>query len=290
MEKVLQLHEFTTFRIGGAPRLYFHPASESGLRDALAICREQGVPWRILGGGSNLLVEDGPLPFAVIRICSPGLDGIRRTGSANLRVGAGLHTARLLSYCRDRGLGGLEFLAALPGTVGGAVAGNAGAWGQCISERLESIATVVPDGGIRVLPRESLPFSYRFCPLKGRVITEVEFRLEPRDPDLIALQIRNYAAQRAERHPLGQPSAGCIFKNPAEGSAGRMLDSCGFRGLSRGGAQVSPVHANFIVNVGNATAANVLGLIEEMKGEVRRRFGVDLELEVRHWHSGPQVA
>ncbi len=289
MDTAIQLRQLTSLRVGGTPLCYFHPASKTELREALAECRRQELPWRVLGGGTNLLVDEGVLPYAVIHIAAPGFSSIERT-EAGLLVGAGTPTAELLGYCRSEGLGGLEFLAALPGTVGGAVAGNAGAWGQEICSKLLQAWTVDPDGGERLMHRSSLSFSYRCSNLQGGVVTAVELELEPRDPALVALQMAEYARRRVGRHPMAVPSAGCVFKNPPGASAGKLLDMCGMKGVCVGGAQVSTSHANFIVNIGGATAHDIIGLIRMMRERVRRRFGIELELEVRHWSAHSRVA
>jgi len=263
---------------------------EQELREALQTCRREGLPWQVLGGGSNLLVEDGPLPFAVIHVCAPGLSVIQQSAPHRVRVGAGTTTARLLGYCKEHGLGGLEFLAGIPGTVGGAVAGNAGAWQSQVSDHLATVCVIGPEAGTRVLSRSQLDFGYRRSPLAGHIIVEAEFLLEPRSPALIGRQMARYARARAERHPLGVPSAGCIFKNPPTASAGKLLDMCGLKGRQVGSAQVSVRHANFIVNRGDATAQHVLNLIETMKHAVMQQFGIKLELEVRHWRAQSRVA
>jgi UDP-N-acetylmuramate dehydrogenase len=290
IERKLQLNGLTTLQTGGTPLRYYHPQNEAELRDILAECRRRGVAWRILGGGSNLLVEDGALPFAVIHLHAPGFDRIERRGSCGVQVGAGLPTARLLSWCRRQGLGGIEFLAGLPGTIGGAAAGNAGAWGQTVSDALRRVRLVREDGSAVTVPAADLRCSYRHSAVGDAVITELEFELEPREPELVRATMRRYVRRRAARHPVGERSAGCVFRNPDGTSAGRLLDLCGLKGVRVGRAEVSAVHANFIVNRGGAAAADVLELIRVMKERVRGRFGVDLELEVRHWPGGARVA
>jgi UDP-N-acetylmuramate dehydrogenase len=240
------------------------------------------MPWRVLGGGSNLLVEDGTLPGALIHIHSPGFAHVESTDSG-LSVGAGAPVARMLACCRAEGLGGLEFLAGLPGTVGGAVAGNAGAWGCTVGERLQKIHVMTPEGRQRSIPAAELEMGYRQSGLDGLVITGAEFCVTPRDPELVAAQMKDYVQQRLCRHPLGKASAGCIFKNPPGSSAGKLLDRAGMKGARVGDAAVSTTHANFIVNLGGATARDVLTLVQRMRKAVRDRFGIELELEVRHW-------
>ncbi|KPK65140.1 MAG: hypothetical protein AMK73_03790 [Planctomycetes bacterium SM23_32] len=286
----MQLGELTTLRIGGTPVRYLHPRSVAELRSALAECRRDRLAWRVLGGGSNLLVEEGLLPYAVIHVCAPGFDRIRRPAHAVIGAGAGVPTARLLHYCRDRGLGGLEFLAGIPGTVGGAVAGNAGAWERHVCNAVRRLRVLRPDGRLKTVRRAALRCSYRHLELDGSVVVEAEFQLEPRSTELIGAQMNRYARQRDERHPLGVRSAGCVFKNPPGSSAGRLLDLCGLKGTRVGNAEVSRLHANFIINRGGAAAEDVLRLIELMRRAVRRRFGIELELEVRHWPGRSKAA
>jgi len=289
VEATIEMRQLTSLRVGGTPLRYYHPQDKAQLRQALAECRRQGLSWRVLGGGTNLLVEEGVLPYAVIHIGPPAFSSIERAGSC-LRVGAGTPTSELLGYCRREGLGGLEFLAALPGTVGGAVAGNAGAWGREICQFLRRARTITPTGKEAVMHGCDLSFAYRCTRLKGAVITEVELELEPREPELVALQMAEYARRRLGRHPMAEPSAGCVFKNPPGASAGKLLDLCGLKGARVGGAQVSDCHANFVLNTGNATADDIMALIRRMRQEVRLRFGIELELEVRHWPSRSKVA
>ena len=286
----MQLRQFTTLRVGGTPLRHFHPGDADGLRQSLRECRRGGLAWRVLGGGSNLLVDEGSLPFAVIHVHSPGFDGVERTRPTAVRAGAGLPTSRLLASCREAGLGGLEFLAGLPGTVGGAVAGNAGAWGQQTCGPMSRLWLMDADGELQQHDRSRIRASYRSTDLGGAVVVAAEFELVPRSPELVALQMAEHARARAARHPMGQASAGCVFKNPAGQSAGRLLDLCGLKGLRVGGAEVSSVHANFVLNRGDATASDVLRLLALMKSAVRRRFGVELELEVRHWSARSKVA
>lgn len=286
----VQMRELTTLGVGGAPARYFHPRAEAELARALARCVRRGLPWRVLGGGSNLLVDDGPLPFAVIHVHAPGFDWIDQGDGGIVRAGAGTPTGRLLAHCRRRGLGGLEFLAGLPGTLGGAVAGNAGAWGREIADVLSALTLMRPDGTSRRVPRAELDCSYRGIELDGGVVTAVELALEPCSPELVAARTAGHARRRAMAHPLAERSAGCVFKNPPSQAAGRLLDLCGLKGRAAGRAQVSRRHANFIVNRGGAAAADVLRLIEQMKTAVRREFGIELELEVQHWAERPRAA
>ena len=286
----MELRRWTTLRTGGTPLRYFRPADADGLRRALAECRRDGVQWRVLGGGSNLLVEEGQLSFAVIHIHAPAFGGLARTTSHTMRAGAGVLTGRLLTRSRDERLGGLEFLAGLPGTVGGALAGNAGAWGSEILDRVEHLRVITSDGEDTKLTTDQIQAAYRRCELRGAVVTEAEFRLEPCLPELIARRMAEFALRRAARHPLGEPSAGCIFKNPVGQPAGKLLDLCQMKGQREGGVTVSRRHANFIVNTDHGTADDVLRLIDRMRAAVLGSFDVEMELEVQHWGTRPEAA
>jgi UDP-N-acetylmuramate dehydrogenase len=283
------ISNLTTLRTGGRPEAYFRPADTAELRRALRTCRRSGLPWRVLGGGSNLLVGDGVLPGALIHIHSPGFADMQRT-DAGLRVGAGAPVARMLARCRKEGLGGLEFLAGLPGTVGGAVAGNAGAWGASVCRRLRSVRVMDGHGAERVIPVDELDMGYRRSGLQNVIITGAEFAVQPRDSELVAAQMTENLQRRRARHPLGAASAGCIFKNPPGHSAGKLLDEAGMKGERVGDAAVSETHANFIVNEGCASERDVLALIDRMRRAVQENYGLELELEVRHWPTRSAVS
>ncbi len=284
------MRNLTTFRIGGRPLFYCRPCGYRELECARERCRRHGLPFRILGGGSNLLVDDGCLPFAVIHLCSPGFDWIERTGPTTLRAGGGVRLGELLGYCLGAGLGGLEFLAGIPGTLGGALAGNAGAWGSSIGERVLRTWSLGEANRVEEIPAERVAFAYRTSALGGRIVTEAELALEPRSPELIGGLMRRNLRQKAGRHPVGTPSAGCVFKNPPAAPAGKLLERCGMKGKRVGDAQVSRLHANFICNLAEARAQDVLLLMEMMREAVRGRFGIELEPELKHWESRRTVA
>jgi UDP-N-acetylmuramate dehydrogenase len=226
----------------------------------------------------------------VVHIAPPGFDGVERVGQTMVRAGAGVPVGRLLAYCREEGLGGLEFLAGLPGTLGGAIAGNAGAWGREVCEALSAVWIVSASGAETALSGRELSHSYRCAGLGGGIVTRAQLELKPRSPELIGRLTDERLGRRAQRHPLGAPSAGCVFKNPTGVSAGRLLDLCGLKGARVGGAEVSRVHANFILNRGGAVASDVLELVRMMRAAVARQFGIELELEVRHWAARSEAA
>jgi len=289
-EPAHRLDELTTFRLGGTPAHYLRPRGYGELAAALHQLRRDGTPWRVLGGGSNVLAEDGRLAFAVIHICSPRFRWMRWRDETTLQVGAGMRLPALLARCARRGAGGLEFLAGIPGTLGGAIAGNAGAWGHDMAEVVSSVSVAGPDGSFAVLDADELRWQYRGLELGRRVIVEATLELEKRSPSLVKERIRSLKKEKISRHPVTQNSAGCIFKNPPDASAGRLIDECGLKGQELGGARVSERHANFIVNTGDASPADVFALMDKVKHEVKRRFGVELETEVRRWHAAPRVA
>jgi len=289
-EDNIDLFPFTTFRIGGRPLRYVMPADYEELASALSLCRQQDLPWRVLGGGSNLLIEDGTLPFVVIHMCAPGFQWMRRVDEHSFRVGAGVRLGKLMSHAKRNGHGGLEFLAGIPGTVGGTLAGNAGAWGESVCDRVRRLWLADDKGKIAEVDARTLERSYRSLNVGRRIITEAEFELEPRAPELITEMTRELRRKKASRHPVRQKSAGCVFKNPPACSAGELIDRCGLKGTRYGGAEISELHANFIVNTGEAHASDVLALVEMIKKEVRKEFKVELELELRHWSAQKKAA
>jgi len=279
----MKFSELTTLRTGGRPARYYRPGGEAELRCALDECRRARMPWRVLGGGSNLLVGDAPLPCAAVHIHRSGFGEVTQTTPMRLSVGAGLTVAQLLTGCRDAELGGLEALAGLPGTVGGALRGNAGAQGVHLSDRLVRLWGFNADGRREEMPRCAITFSYRHSDLHDLIITGAEFELEPRPRTEISAAMRSVLARRNAAHPVGLSTAGCIFRNPPGHCAGRLLDECGLKGRRVGAAVVSTGHANFIVNEGGASGDDVIQLVRLMRDAVQQRFGIALELEVQCW-------
>jgi len=270
----------TTYRIGGPADLYVEPAGREDLRTVLRFLDEFQVSGFFLGGGSNLLVSDQGIRGVVIRLnrcCrESGRDGTR------LDVGAGNSLEAFLDRAEREGLGGAEFLADIPGTVGGALRMNAGAWGGEIGQRVEEIEVLDPGGGTRRLDRSQLSFHYRETRGLGRsVILGVRLALDRMEPGSIRQERSRLKALRRERLPLELPSCGSVFKR-TDGSAppGRLIEEAGCKGLRAGDAEVSRKHANFILNLGAATAQDVRSLILEVRRRVFNRCGIALALEV----------
>jgi UDP-N-acetylmuramate dehydrogenase len=276
------LLQHSQFGVGGPADWYWEPASPALVPDLLALCGELDWPCTVLGAGSNCLILDGGIPglvlkFPAIRAEHQG-DGLVRLQAGSMMPRAAFDTAYL-------GLSGLAFGVGIPGTAGAAVAGNAGAFGSEVGEILESAEVVLPSGEVMRFSAQDLRISYRHSalqdpPLKGAVVTEVWLRLSPGDKETARQEVRRVMSERKASQPTGVRSLGSTFKNPDGAHAGRLLDSCGLKGITVGGAQVSTEHANFICNLGGARAADVLALTDLMRQRVRKQFGVELELEI----------
>ena len=270
----------TTFRVGGPADVMFLPESEEQVVQALSLAREAQVPVIIIGNGSNLVVRDGGIRGLVIAL-GEGMAAIVRV-EHTVSALAGASLARVSAYAQASGLSGLEFASGIPGTLGGGCAMNAGAYGGQLSDVLID-ARVLLNGELRTLTAEAMQMGYRTSlPLReGGVVLSARFALTPDDPEAIAARMRDLNARRRDKQPLDRPSAGSTFKRPEGYFAGALIEQAGLKGRRVGGAQVSEKHAGFIVNAGDATAADILALIGVVQDEVEARFGVRLETEVR---------
>lgn len=281
------LARHTTLRIGGPADFFVEPETETGLRALLSLCREYGVDVHFLGQGSNVLVPDEGVRGVVLttrrlyRHCT--------FAGTEVTAGSGCALGRLVQLSLERGLGGLEPLAGIPGTVGGAVFMNAGTPSGSIADRLTWVRLIDLSGEESLLTPAEMGFAYRTSRLQrepGRLVAEVGLHLEPA-PQASTELLRAAAARRRKTQPLEYPNAGSIFRNPPGDYAGRLIEAVGAKGLSVGGAQISPLHANFIVNTGGATAADVLELMRIARGLVRQRFGLTLVPEIRLFGAPP---
>ena len=270
----------TTFRVGGPADVMFLPESEEQVVQALSLAREAKIPVIIIGNGSNLVVRDGGIRGLVIAL-GEGMAAIARV-EHTVSALAGASLARVSAYAQASGLSGLEFASGIPGTLGGGCAMNAGAYGGQLSDVLID-ARVLLNGELRTLTAEAMQMGYRTSlPLReGGVVLSARFALTPDDPEAIAARMRDLNARRRDKQPLDRPSAGSTFKRPEGYFAGALIEQAGLKGRRVGGAQVSEKHAGFIVNVGDATAGDILTLIGVVQDEVAARFGVRLETEVR---------
>ncbi|MGC5325615.1 UDP-N-acetylmuramate dehydrogenase [Brevibacillus sp. SYSU BS000544] len=274
------LANHTTWRIGGPCDLLIQPKDKESLILAVQTIHRSNIPWRVIGRGSNLLVRDGGIRGAVFKVAE-GLSHCEFRGE-EVRVGAGYSTIRLAVEAGKMGLTGLEFAGGIPGSIGGAVYMNAGAHGSDLSRILKEAEVLFEDGEVRVLTNEEMQFSYRTSLLQSRkgIVLEALLQLKTGDRKEIAAALAKFKDRRRQSQPLQQPCAGSVFRNPPGDHAGRLIEASGLKGFSIGGAQVSEIHANFIVNRGGATAADVLTLMEHIQSTVKEKFGVEMHPEV----------
>jgi UDP-N-acetylenolpyruvoylglucosamine reductase len=279
IEHGASLARMTTIGVGGPARAFARPRSVDELIDALRYARAEGLEVLPVGLGSNLLVSDDGLDALVLRL-DGNLAGVEVDGAV-LRAGGGAANAVCLHSARDAGLGGLEFACAIPGTAGGGVRMNAGAYGRDWSDILLRALVVTADGEKWMAPSD-LGLAYRHSALReGAVVARVEYRLEPRSPDDIRATVRELVAQRKATQPTNKRTFGSVFKNPpGELGAGRMLELCGLKGRRIGGAVISPRHANFIENAATATSADCVALMVEARRRASEHYGVTLDREV----------
>jgi UDP-N-acetylmuramate dehydrogenase len=276
--------EFTTLKVGGPAQALVVPFAAGEVVLLINGCRRENIPWCVVGGGSNLLVADEGFSGVVI-LLGRDFGGIRMTGKDNhgrtlVEVEAGCRLARLLGWCQDKGLAGLEFTVGIPGTVGGAVVMNAGAWGREVKDVLSSL-TWLAAGAITSRDRAELDFVYRcWHRPDDAVVLAATFALTPEDDAKIRATCREYVAARRMKQPLAYGVAGSFFKNPAKVAAGKLIEDIGLKGFAVGGARVSEVHANFIVNTGGATADDIINLMKLVRDRVWAVHGVWLEPEV----------
>ena len=270
----------TSFRTGGPADWFVIPDTPEELAAALAVCKKTDTPWYILGNGTNLLVGDKGIRGAVFSM--ERFDRMEVSGT-RIRAGAGLLLSRLANGAFKEGLSGLEFVAGIPGSVGGAAVMNAGAYGSEIKNCLVSAAALDPEGRVRTYKAEELSLGYRTSRFltSGEIVLEAEFSPERGKKEEIQARMEELSRKRREKQPLEYPSAGSTFKRPEGYFAGQLIEEAGLKGLSVGGASVSEKHAGFVINRERATSADILSLCREVQARVDGRFGVKLELEVR---------
>lgn len=273
----------TTFEIGGPARYYARPASVTAVAGVVRACKAAGVPLRVVGCGSDLLVSDAGVPGVVMEI-RDNLSSVRVEGT-RVFAEAGATNAAVAEAACAAGLSGYEFASGIPGTVGGAAIMNAGAYDGEFSQVCTEVACVTPEGEQVTVPAEEADWSYRHSVFgeRGLVVVGAVLSLRASDSAAIRARMDELAARRAEKQPLDMPSAGSTFKRPPGHFAAALIDQAGLRGFSVGGAQVSTKHTGFVVNAGGATARDVRALIEEVQRRVKADSGVALEPEVRMW-------
>lgn len=289
------LASWTTYRIGGPADALVTLHDGAEVRQLLALCRREGIRWKVLGRGSNILASDDGFRGLIIVLEGKFKYIVRQQEAVENRpvvqVGAAVSLPRLADWCCTEGCGGLEFTAGIPGTVAGAVIMNAGAWGAEMSRIVGEVELLGPDGSV-ALKAAQLRFGYRCClslreEFGDLVIGKVQIILEKDQPEGIRKRMRELQQKRRISQPVGLASGGCVFKNPAGVSAGRLIDEAGLKGMRIGDAQISETHANFFVNRGRASAADMLALIRLVRDRVQETSGNILEMEIEFLPAEP---
>ena len=279
------LKNHTSFRIGGNAELMLLPKTVEELSATLAALREMEIPFRILGGGTNVLAPDEGVRGAVVCL-KDCLCGIRLLDETHIEAYAGETMARLAVFARDHGLTGLEFAHGIPGTVGGGVFMNAGAYGGELCQVAETVTVMAEDGAVRDVSCDGATFGYRISVFQnGEIIVRAVFQLQKGDSAAIRAKMDELMQRRKASQPLELPSAGSAFKRPANGYAAAMIDEAGLKGFTVGCAAVSEKHAGFIVNLGDATAKDVREVLSHVSDVVYARTGTRLEPEIRIWEA-----
>ena len=276
-----RLSRHTTYRIGGPAALFVAAHSYAALARTVAVLAAERVDWVIVGKGSNLLVADRGYDGCVITL-DDEFSRIAIGDDGTVTVGAGAALSKVVNEALKAGLSGLEFCVGIPGTAGGAISMDAGTRHEWIGRRVRDLVVLRPGEGLHRYQGSDIEWGYRSTSLPtSEIILEATLSLEPSASQAIAENMESRLALRRERQPLGAPSCGSVFRNPPDHSVGALIESCGLKGVSCGGAQISPEHANFIVNRGGATATDVITLIARAHDAVLERHGIDLACEVK---------
>lgn len=275
------LRAHTTFRIGGVAQFVVTPDSVTALAETLRLCSSRQVPYYIIGNGSNLLVSDTGYQGVVIRLYKT-FDAISVEGE-QLTAGAGALLVAVSKRAMHEGLAGMEFASGIPGTIGGALVMNAGAYGGEMKDIVSEVTVMTPQGELKTLSCEEMAFGYRksIASEKNLIVVEARLKLKTGIKEEIEKKMQELSGARKEKQPLEFPSAGSTFKRPEGYFAGKLIDDAGLRGYQVGGARVSDKHCGFVINTGNATAADVVRLIRDVRRKVKQKSGVELEPEVR---------
>ena len=276
------LAEHTWFGVGGPARWLLEPTEDRQLHTILRRCEDAKTGLKVLGGGSNVLVRDAGFDGAVVRLSGPQFEDIRFEGT-EVWAGAAAPMSRLVRQSVRLGLGGLEAIAGIPGTVGGGLRMNAGGRFGHISTAVRSVRVMDQDGQIHERLREDVNFGYRSSDLTNRFLLGAQFELVETDPQELLQRFREIWLYKENTQPASRGTAGCVFKNPPGSKAGELIDQAGLKGHRIGGAEVSDRHANFIVCRPGAKASDVEQLIDEIRDRVYARFGIELELEIEIW-------
>ena len=281
-EREAPLSRYTTIGLGGPAEFLVRPRTADEIHTVLKLATVGGLPVKVLGAGSNLLVSDAGVRGVVLSTAA--LDHVHYDEGGIVDAGAGCHFPALVRQTALQGLRGLEAGVGIPGSLGGVLTMNAGAYQFAIGALVEEVVAVSIERGKVLMPREAIDFRYRASSFgRGLIVAGARLALTPDEPRAIKADMNEHMRYRKRTQPVGVKSAGCIFRNPEGGSAGKLLDELGLKGFSVGGARISEVHANFIVHDGGANAADVIGLIDAVRERVRQKTAIELEPEVMTW-------
>lgn len=272
----------TTLKVGGPAKFFYAPRDLQDLKLLIGAAKKNKIKIFVIGAGSNILVSDNGVDGLVLQLNAPYFKKISLKGN-RLIVGAGLMLGRVVEAAKLNSLSGIEFLVGIPGTVGGALMMNAGAWGRSIGELIENVAVIDFRGKVKLLKKKDIRFGYRSCSLGKYIILSARLRLDKENKGKIVQNLNKYLQARGSRQDTTFPNAGCVFKNPSRESAGKLIELCGLKGKKIGGAFISRKHANFILNKENARAQDVLNLMKLIKAAVRDKFKVNLGPEIKIW-------
>jgi UDP-N-acetylmuramate dehydrogenase len=274
----------TSLRIGGPADLFVVPRNLSSLKNILSVLNRKKIPFFIIGGGTNILIKDGGIDGVVISLASFKKIEILSENEMNVRVyvETGTPLQRLVNFSKEKGYSGIEGLAGIPGFVGGAICGNAGAFGYEMKDIIISVSVMNNEGNVKNQGAETIDFGYRRSGISSAgLLLSAEILLKKDDKKYVSAKIEDFLKRKWESQPLSEPSAGCIFKNPPELSAGKLIEEAGCKGMRMGGAEVSSTHADFFINKGKARAVDFIRLMEEVTQRVKEKFQVILEPEIK---------
>jgi UDP-N-acetylmuramate dehydrogenase len=272
------LAPYTTYRIGGVADYFLEPVDAEDVTHIIIYVRDHNIPYYVLGNGSNILISDSGIRGVVINMIS-GFSYLKHEDGAVIS-GSGVKLAKFVDFCIQNSYAGVEMLSGIPATIGGALVMNAGCYGGETSDYVTQV-TLVRNGELAVLKKEECDFGYRRSNLKGTIVLEAKFMLPKGDKEEISARRKELLLKRNDSQPVEIPNAGSVFKNPHGKFAAALIEQCGLKGRSFGGAMVSPKHANFIVNVNNAAANDVIELVKIVKDTVKEKTGIELEMEVK---------
>ena len=278
------MKDYTGLAIGGPADVMAAPDDPISMRDLIVFLKKKGTPFLTLGRGTNILFRDGGIDGAVISVSAFRKIEVLKEGIryVDLFVEAGLSLRELINFCRERGYSGAEGLTGIPGTVGGAICGNAGSFGYEMKDVLVSVAIMDSNGGLGMFRAEGLGFGYRRSDISPKdIVLSANLRLERFEEAEVSKRMEKFLREKRRNQPLSERSAGCVFRNPGGVQAGRLIDEAGCKGMRVGGIEVSTVHANFFINRGEGTAVDYMRLMDEVSSIVNKKTGIVLEPEIR---------